>query len=901
MADDSNEPPHEYPDLQKLFESIGATFTDIKNLSRLEKAGANAIQTGIVNVIGAVLAVAGQIGALAAETLAKAEDVAGPSFNRLAQAAILDMFGVHVSDLDARRGQGGNAAAADAIGAALLRAFSGQAGGDGTGGGPIEPSDAPAKRFLSAMAQLSLEGWLEGWLVEAFSLGQIETFGELDDTISHVLGLGRASAAVHGPLVRHMIVVPLEWKILKDHRPALLSESLATKQYLRGTWKREELDEELGRQGWSPKRIEAHLNAQRQFLSLAEEMALFRFGARSRAEILQSLRDQGHDEVTAAARLSAAESTRLENVQRDVLPTLLRAFVNRDLPFPELQAHVGDIITDNEERAFYLERANLERDLNVRHLSGAEVRECVKRKILPMTFYRAWLRDAGYPEDEGSALETLLHLEIDDQKTAAEHAKRVAEERAADKAAREDAAKKRAAELEQQHALARRGALSELRRAAVRGLIPIERVREVLAPLYDADTVEIYLAQVETDRTDYREQQQRAEDARKRAETRHIDIGALEAATLAGVLTVDEFRNALRARSLAVDDIDILARTLDVRKGELTAAQAKRREADAAAKARSIDLGRFESLVRHGHRTLAQYDELLRSLKFDDGARAAMRELLEVQIADDTAARTERDAARKRAAVKGVTLEQMRRAVLLGVKSDGDVQRYLVDAGYTSDAQTVLLAELRRDVADADAARRRREAAQAASGPAALPLSRAARAARLGVITPDAYMARLVAAGYTDDDIAIEMDLLLLELADAKAARSGVTPIAPAAAEPRALTLAQLERAVLAGAATLDDYRAAAAAAYAADDVDRLVAVVADELATRDDARGRRTTINGELAARALSLGELESAVKKGLLSVDDFVMQLERWGYGADDAQLLAALVVDELAAAGG
>jgi pyruvate,water dikinase len=55
------------------------------------------------------------------------------------------------------------------------------------------------------------------------------------------------------------------------------------------------------------------------------------------------------------------------------------------------------------------------------------------------------------------------------------------------------------------------------------------------------------------------------------------------------------------------------------------------------------------------------------------------------------------------------TLEQARRAVVLQLADETDFQQYLVDNGYTADAQIVLLAELRDDVAVADAARVREE------------------------------------------------------------------------------------------------------------------------------------------------------------------------------------------------
>jgi hypothetical protein len=250
MADEQIPSPEYGPQpLEPLIAELQEQLYDPKKLTRLERVAQNAIQAALSTVLGVVLSLAAKIGAFLGKTILEAENKAQPEFNELARIAILDMFGVDVGTMDTSRGRGGNVDAADKIGSMLMSAFAGQARGSTSEGGAIEPSDAPAKAFLSSMAQLSLEGWLEGWLVEALTVGQIETFGELDDTISHVLGLGRASASVHGPLVRHFIVEPLEQKILREHRPTLLSPSTVARQWYRGAWDWPDVQEELARAG----------------------------------------------------------------------------------------------------------------------------------------------------------------------------------------------------------------------------------------------------------------------------------------------------------------------------------------------------------------------------------------------------------------------------------------------------------------------------------------------------------------------------------------------------------------------------------------------------------------------------------------------------------------------------
>lgn len=887
------------PKIDQLADGIWAGLLSLTQLDRLGKMIQGAIVNGLGTLIGGILAGAGWVGVTIVRSIMKGEDQNEAAFGEIAAVAVEDLFGVKAS-ASAMKGRGnraGRQGVAVDIGDMLLRAFAGQTGS--SNGGEITPTDVPAKAFLSSMTQLALEGWLEGWIVEAGSLGQLETFGELDDTISSVLGLGRASAAVHGPLVRHLIVTPLEWKILKEHRPTLLSETLAVREFLRGTYSREELDEELARQGWTDKRIQAHINATAKELPLNDTLQLIRHGRLGRADALATLRAAGYDLETAELVLVAEESRRFDSYNDNPLGAITRAYVNRDISESEFRSFLPAILVDDTDRSAYESGAALERALNTKHLSHGEVLDCVEQEILSRVDYRRWLEREGYPPEDAAALELRLAKRLNAQADIEHERERIAKERAADKIARDQAAAQRRADVEAERALHRRGALGDLERAAVRGLIPLSRVEEVLAAQYDADTIAVLLELVEGDRVAYVDQQQRAADAKQRAGRRNIDVGDIEQAVLTNVLSVDEYRQRLVSMGFDAADAAILTSTLQARKTDLDAARAKRAAADTEAKKRSIDLGRFERLVRRGVRTFADYDALLLSLNFDDGSRAAMADLLRLDIADDEAARKARETPKPPPAPKALSLEQARRAVLLGVLSDDLFQTYLVDAGYTSEAQRVLLAELRRDVVDAEDARRKREAAEAASGVVALPLSRVASAARLSLISPATYQARLERDGYTPDDIAIEMELLLVEIADTQAARARRDELAAAAAAPQTITLQQIERAVKAGTASINDYRFALSQVYQPDDVELLARTLEAELDTLNDARRRRVTIEGELAARTLSIGDLEAAVKAGAVTFEQYRDQLIRWGYGADDAELLTSLLVEKVNAA--
>jgi hypothetical protein len=167
------------------------------------------------------------------------------------------------------------------------------------------------------------------------------------------------------------------------------------------------------------------------------------------------------------------------------------------------------------------------------------------------------------------------------------------------------------------------------------------------------------------------------------------------------------------------------------------------------------------------------------------------------------------------------------------------------------------------------------------------------RAAQLGFIPVDAYRARLEDAGYSDDDIDIDLELLLAEIADVQAKRATAPPPA-SSASARGLSLADLERAVKAGVANVDEYIARAVTlGYSSGDAALLGDVLERERSTLAAARKRRDELAFTLAADGHDLKALEAQVKAGELEVGDYTAALASWGSDAAEADLLAALLV--------
>lgn len=836
-----------------------------------------------------------------ARGVSEAEDALAPHFSSFAAAAVSDIFGVAVSPSAFSSARGGAARndGGAALGAGLLNIMRGQ-------GAALQPTEQPAARYVSAMAGMALEDWYKGWFFELVSslvpqidIGKIENFGSLGDKVANVLGLAGVSRRVFRPIVDATIITPLSWQTNKTYRPQLLTASVIANQIARGKWSREQGVEELARQGYSDDRIDALLTNATKGHTIADLQLLVQAGLWSEGSAVAHLGDQGIPADVAKTEFQIEMVKDVAGFERSMANAAVDAFVAGRVTEGEMGGFLTGATIDGRAKAQLTELAHARRILNRRPLTSSEVERAVKAKILRYGDYRAALVREGRDDEAVTVLELLLRHEIDAKEDIEEHKRRQAEERAAEKAKRdaERAAKKAA--VEAQRALQRRGAEADLERAVVRGLIPISRLEEVYAARYDADTVGLLLELVTDDRLAYVESLRQREEAAKRVPVRRAEIGDLEDAYMRGIITLGEYSTRLAQLHVDGGDIAILAGTLEARKRDADAAAAKRAQAEEAAKSRRANLNVLEQLVRRGHRSLGEYDRTLADWGFDDASRAAIVELLQLRIDDDARARQARADADARLRARGLSLEQFRRAVLLNVQTLDQFQTFLVENGFTADAQLVLLAELRADVEAAEAARARRDAAEKARGARAIPVGDVARAARLGLIAPQTYFDRLARDGYSADDIAIESDLLVYEMAETAAARAR-RDAADAAAAAKGVPLPTVARRVKAKLDPIGAYTSAAVAAgFTIDAAEQLTELLQAELDAIDAAEQRRHALAARQPSRDLSLSQLEGAAVDDLIDVETFAAEVARLGYDADEVELLVAMLVQKIDAA--
>jgi hypothetical protein len=245
------------------------------------------------------------------------------------------------------------------------------------------------------------------------------------------------------------------------------------------------------------------------------------------------------------------------------------------------------------------------------------------------------------------------------------------------------------------------------------------------------------------------------------------------------------------------------------------------------------------------------------------------------------------------------TLSQAERLVVRNILPALTYQQILVDHG-VAPADAAELVTVATQDRDARAALLAKQAAtKGATKLPTVPLATLVHAILLGARSIDALAPAMHDLGYSADDVALETDLVRQELADRAAAAATRAAKAPAGSA-RALTLAQLERAVLNGVATTDRYQAAlVAAGFGPTDVALLVADLEARLEARRFADERRALAEEKFAASHLSLATLEKAVVDGVQTLTDYQAELAARGLDQNDQAILVALLKIKLGTA--
>lgn len=403
--------------------------------------------------------------------------------------------------------------------------------------------------------------------------------------------------------------------------------------------------------------------------------------------------------------------------------------------------------------------------------------------------------------------------------------------------------------------------------------------------------------------------------------TRHLSEGEILKGIEDGILNFNDLkawalREGMNAQDEAVLELEeqfklnqaaALAKVKrDTAKAKVEAANAKLETAKqkaAVAKAEAADAGLTAAtagtLVKEGIWTVSQYQAFLQTHGYGPNAVAASVELLQAQLHAAAVKTAAAGATRTDAALKGLNLAQIEKAVIEGIVTEQRLRDFLTHSGYSDeDAQIIIdLTEHELTAAQVKAAATKAAHAQGATKSISIP--DLDRAVRLGLTTVDAYKAALQKAGFDAASIALLTGILQSQLAADKAiAAKSVTAAATPAA--KGITIGQLEQEVLAGIRTIGDYGAAlAAAGYGHQDQIDLTALLQLKLDQAKSTAVKKAAATKTLAAKGISLPAAERAVKLGIVPVSTYTALLKSLNYTADAVAVLTNTLIAELGAA--
>lgn len=814
------------------------------------------------------------------------------------------------------------------------------AGFTGSGAGPITPSSAGANKFMQTALNMSIEGWLQGWLAEAFSLGVLQDFGDLKDILEKSLGIGRMAHQVMRPPIKIFVQDPFTKLLNSTYYPTPLSSGVAIKEYIRGAIDLPTLTTILGYEGIPQQNISALINDARPHLGVGQLVDLVNAGQMDQPTAIQELQNAGYDNTTATWAIAAEQSARLAAAAKQYIAAAQKAMVARKLDVASFNNlvdafTVGGLaggppglattftsqnipIYTTDEAAFVKATAYIERSAGQQLIPLGEAQKMFNVGLIGIAEFGQLLTLHGYTNGEGSidqwnadvdaAIDVnlgtpwinwweLLATATEINAVSAAAAKATAAKAKATAAANKlIAAQQKAAALVADEE-AKGVSIAKYETLVLDGLKTIPQYQAFLAEKgLAADNVAAFTTIL-----------QGKLDAQTGATTatglvvgsskaKGLSLAQLEAAVKAGFMTIADFQTELVALGYTPDAAQVVAEVLQ---NSITAAQLKASTSASAAAAlgeRKVSLAQEENAVLLGLQTIDQYQAMLKANGFDIADQEILVSVLQAKLATAQAAAAKKAATSGAPGTRPLSLGEIEKLVRAGIQTPADYQAALTAAGYndadTADQMQLLQLLLTHDQQVA-AATGRSSALLTAGG---LSLSQIRTAVKLGVVPISTYDTALTNAGVSASDAAVLHASLAAQLA-ATASTAAAAKRVNALLAASGQTVNSLESQVLSGALTIPAFSAAlTAAGVAGTDVAALTAQVTDMQANNVAASGLVAGVAAAAAAKKLNLAQFEAAVKAGVQTIDQLQAFVEGLGYDSTDVAILIATEADKL-----
>jgi len=860
--------------------------------------------------------------------------------SQIAATAVSGIFRTPISA--AQLGQVGSSNAGAGIGNGLFDTITNSLGAGFTGANakPLSPSEAGAEQFINRSIDMAVEGWLQDWVSETFSLGYVKDLGKLKESIERSLGLGRLARRVLGPPVKVLVEDPLTWLLNSTYLPTQLSQGVAVKEYVRGQIDLEQLTKILSYVGVGPDQIPALVNDARPHLGAAQLVELVNGGAIDQSAAIQELQNAGYDNTTANLVWQAEQFSRQRALALQYVAAAEAAMVARKLDTAAFDAVVdgltvqsgsmglgtGDVVFTAStftcftatEAALIKATAVFKRNAAKQLVPLGQALQLFEAGLIGLDDYHRLLVLHGYPDGEATADQWNANVDaaigndlgtpwIDlwelwafgkaqAANTAAQAKANAAKAKAIAAATKLAAAQAKAAAAAADSE-AKGVSIAKYETLVLDGLKTIQEYQTFLTGKgLSADNVAAF--------TTVLQQKLNAAGAAGAAtgqviagsKAKALNVSQLAAAAKQGFVSIDQYVADLEALGYSASDAQLLGEVL---KNEISAAAVKAQTSAAAAAAlgdRHVSLAQEENAVLLGIQTPEQYEAMLQAAGFAPEDQAILVGALKARLATTQAAAAKKAAAAGVPGTKPLNLAELERAVRAGIKTPADYQTALVDAGYTPDAVQSLMSLLQLVInndAHVAAATGKSSGLLTSGG---LSLADIRTAVKLGVVPIATYDSALQAAGLGNADAAVLHASLAAQLSAAASTTAAVKRVNGLLAG-HGETLGDLENQVLSGSMSIPSFQASlAGAGVTASDVAGLTALVQDKLANQVATTNLVAGVTQAAAAKSLNLAQETAAVKAGVLTIDDYKAFVQGLGYDAADVDVLVATEASKL-----
>jgi len=396
--------------------------------------------------------------------------------------------------------------------------------------------------------------------------------------------------------------------------------------------------------------------------------------ARAAAERRAELEAEARKRKISLSDLERAVKLRLMSVDeyRSQLAAAGFGDEDRQLLAMMLQREL-DLAAENEAR-----KAEAAARLAERHISLEDLERAVRLGRRTVDQYRARLAQEGFRAEDADLLADLLRADIK------------ADQEARDRRAEIEARLKR-----------KKISLSDMEQAVRAGVRTMSDYRNVLLREGYSDEDTELLARLLQLRVDADTQAKAThQEAEAKLAERRISLSDVERAVKLGVMDLAAYRRVLTREGFTAEDQGILVEMLTAELAAIRAAEKKRAEAEKAAAKRQISLSDLERAVRVGVRSAVEYQGALQALGYSARDQATLMALLQLQMAQDQAARLRQQQVAAEVATRGLSLAQWERAVLEGLRTLAEYRAWLREQGYGEEDAATLVALLQLQLAE---------------------------------------------------------------------------------------------------------------------------------------------------------------------------------------------------------